>query len=221
MKKISNLLKLFWEPGPQWYLRRSYQLLSAQPMAPWCWSASNPSPSAHPIAALSQSMCSSFQLINLAAGSHHTLLPWPRSLCWARGKEGLQMLLRFYFWHTPGVTCAEHCSHPRAEMLHPPWERSGDEALMHADLAVISVPLSKTKVQGNSLFSTALLPLCTSGLGFACWQHFPRTLWSGVGAAPGRWLRKFAITQVHPNRKFLSGSDSNQSRAWDFAPKCF
>lgn len=52
MTKICNLLKLFWEPGPQWYLRRSYQLLSAQPVAPWLWSVSNPSPSAHPTAAL-------------------------------------------------------------------------------------------------------------------------------------------------------------------------
>lgn len=46
---------------------------------------------------------SSFQLINSAAGWHHTLLPWPHSLCWAQGKEGLQMLLLSYFWHTPGV----------------------------------------------------------------------------------------------------------------------
>lgn len=66
---------------------------------------------------------SSFQLINSAAGWHHTLLPWPHSLCWARGREGLQMLLCSYFWHLPGVpcwlTCAGNCSHPRLRVFHP------------------------------------------------------------------------------------------------------
>lgn len=66
------------------------------------------------------------------------------------GEEGLQMLLLSYFWHMPGVTWEGIAPIPGLGRLQP-WERSGDEALTHADLAAISVPPSKTKVQGNSL----------------------------------------------------------------------
>lgn len=79
----------------------------------------------------------------------------------------------------------------------------------------------KPKYRRANWFSTVPLPLCTSVLGFVGWQRFPRTLWSGVGAAPGRWLRKSTIIQVHPNRKFLSGSDSNQRIAMGFCLKWF
>lgn len=123
MTKICNLLKLFWEPvvsqkvipaaiSPAY---GSLALVSVKSI-PQCPAQS--SPWVNP-------RISSLQLINSAAGWHHTLLPWPHSLCWARGKEGLQMLLLSYFWHTPGVLCwltfAGNCSQPA--LFHPALEK--------------------------------------------------------------------------------------------------
>lgn len=54
-----------------------------------------------------------------------------------------------------------------------PWERSEDEALTHADLAVISVPPSKTKVQGNSLIFHSSVASLHLSLG-VCGLTFPQ-----------------------------------------------
>lgn len=69
------------------------------------------------------SLCiSSSQLINLAAGWHHTLPPWTHAWCWAqREGRGEDAAALFYFWHPPGaprrLTRGGDHSHPGAEAI--------------------------------------------------------------------------------------------------------
>lgn len=127
MTKICGLLKLFWEPGPQRYLRRSPQKGTPAAVSESWVSLALVSvksmPRCTPQSSLWVTPCiSSSQLINSAAGWHHTLFLWPLSLHQALGESrGADAVALFYFWHTPGVlswpTHAGDFSHPRAKAI--------------------------------------------------------------------------------------------------------
>lgn len=125
--KICGLLKLFWEPGPQRYLRRSLQKGTPAAVSESWVSLALVSvksvPRCTPQSSLWVTPCiSSSQLINSAAGWHHTLFLWPHSLHQALGESrGADAVALFYFWHTPGVlswpTHAGDFSHPGAKAI--------------------------------------------------------------------------------------------------------
>ena len=221
MTKICNLLKLFWEPGPQRYLRRSPQKGIPAATSPACGSLALVSvksiPQRLPQSSPWVTPCiSSSQLINSAAGWHHTLLPRPHSLCRAQGESGgahaVALLLLAYAWSAALADSCRGLLPSRGQgYFSQSWERSGDEALTHADLAIISVPESKTKARGDSpVFHgpAASLPLT---LGLPGLPRFP-----GL-ARDSEKLRPPRGTQ--PGR-LSSGSNSHHSQAWASTPKC-
>ena len=84
-----------------------------------------------------------------------------------------------------------------------PWERSGEEALTHADLAIISVPASKTKVRRNApIFHSPVASLHLT-LGLSRLPRFPTHPSEQGGSSTWHATQKSCI---HPGAPNLEGS---------------
>lgn len=98
------------------------------------------------------------------------------------------------------------CSHPRAKAISASPGKGQEKQPWH-------IQTWQSKYGGIHQFSTVLLPLCTSLLGFSGCQGSPLTCQSGVKAASGTQLRKDMFTPVLPTWRFSAGSNSDHSQA--------
>lgn len=113
------------------------------------------------------------------------------------------LLFLAYAWSAaPADLCGGLLPSRGRGYFRQPWERSG-EALTHADLAIISVPASKTKVQGNLLIFHSPVASLRLALGFSRLPRFPTHPSERGGSSSWHTTQKSC---VHPGAPNLEGS---------------
>lgn len=114
------------------------------------------------------------------------------------------LLFLAYAWSAaPADSCGGLLPSRGQGYFSQPWERSGEEALTHADLAIISVPASKIKVWGNSLIFHSTVASLHLALGLSRLPRFPTHPSERGGSTTWQVTQESCI---HPGAPKLEGS---------------